>query len=127
MSTTIRTLFDPTDSPQTGVTNANSPAFIVWSKGDKSPGVVTIQASGTWSSGSLKVEVAVDNTTSPINFTTATVLDPSAGTASDAVLTANGTLSIEVAEGTLIRGVISGTGSPLPSLTVKARGHLHAT
>ena len=108
-------------SPQTGVDNGPGTAHRVWRSDETATGRVTVQAAGTWQSASLKIEISLDQGASPMVWTTAQVIDPSAGTASDAVLTADGTLVIEVTQGTWIRPIIS-SGSPAPALKVDFLG-----
>jgi len=118
----VKTPLDFNASPQTGVGDGAGTAYQVWSKDKNFNGRVTVQAAGTWSGVTLKFEICLDGSVSPRVWSTAQALDPSAGTLTDAAMTADGTIQLEVQEGAWIRPIISGTGSPLPALKVDLLG-----
>jgi len=108
-----RTLF----STQTG--DGNSPGIrIKPTPGNSVMETVMIRGYGTWSGVTVTLKVS-DNASTYTGMTNAT------GTAI-AVFTADFAVNIQIPSGLWFRAEVSGSGSPVPSLTVRATGDLEA-
>ena len=100
--------------------DGNSVAFKVREEaGQSNAEKVLLHGYGTWSGVSLHVEVCASPSASPQVWDAATQYDLTAVTFTD-----DFTVCLDVPSGTGIRGRISGTGSPVPSITLQARGDL---
>ena len=83
---------------------------------------VLLQGSGTWGASTLTLQVSLNGDASPATWVGMT---NESGTAI-AAFTADFTVNLELPSGCWFRAVISGSGSPVPSLTVKAAGDIEA-
>ena len=84
---------------------------------------VLIQGSGTWSSTTLKLEACAAPTASPQIWSTVKNIKDD-GTATEVSFTADFAISVKTVTGAAYRAVLSGSGSPVPSITVDAVGDI---
>ena len=108
-------------SPQTGIGDGGGTAYQAWGAKDKGSSVITVQAAGAWNSATLKFELCLDDTVSPLVWTAAQGKKDD-GTMTDVSLTADGTCEISVRQGVWVRPILSGSDSPLPALKVDFYG-----
>ena len=81
---------------------------------------VMVRGYGTWSGATVTLTISDNATASPSAFTG---LTDATGTA-QAVFTADFACNLEIPSGLWFRAEVSGSGSPIPSLTVRATGDL---
>jgi hypothetical protein len=84
---------------------------------------VLLQASGTWNSTTLKLEACANPTASPQVWSTVKNVKDD-GTTTDISFTADFSVNLDVVTGAAYRAVLSGSGSPIPSITVDAVGDI---
>lgn len=107
---------------QTGDGNSASFQVTTYAGAISNEGVM-LQGSGTWSSTTLKIEVCANPTASPQVWSTAKNVKDD-GTVTEVSLTADFAINLEVVTGAAYRVALSGSGSPLPNLTVDAVGDI---
>jgi hypothetical protein len=83
---------------------------------------VLVQGTGTWSGATVTLQVSLNGNASPATWGGMT---DTSGTAI-AVFTDTFAVNLELPTGCWFRAVVSGSGSPVPSLTVKAAGDIEA-
>ena len=83
---------------------------------------ILLQGYGTWSGVTLHIEVCADPSASP------QVWDPvmQSDMSTAVTFTSDFVVNLELPSGAAVRGRVSGAGSPVPSLTLLARGDLDA-
>jgi len=109
----IRTLF----SAQAGDGNSSG-VRVTPHPGNTVKETIMVQGYGTWSGATVTLKVAFDNSTY-------TGLTTETGTAI-AAFTDDFAVNLEIPTGLWFRAEVSGSGSPVPSLTVRAAGDLVA-
>jgi len=114
---TTRTLFSAqaADANSAGVQVTAHPGNVVKE-------TVMIQGYGTWNSATVTLQVSIDgNVSSPTYVGMTTETGSVIGAFTD-----DFSVNIEVPTGLWFRAVLSGSGSPVPSLSVRAAGDLVA-
>jgi len=82
-----------------------------------------IQASGPFNSATLKLEACAVPGDSPQIWSTVQKIKED-GTAAEVSFTAAFVINLEVVTGAAYRAALSGSGSPVPSITVDATGDI---
>lgn len=125
---TVINIFDPTASPQTGIGDGVGAILQIVPKAtgagrgvDVTHELVSLEMRGTWSGVTATVKIC-NVLDSPQNW-----LQPfDANGAAVGSFTADCQTNIELPSGCYFTVDISGSGSPLPSLTVRAAGEIQA-
>ena len=127
-------IYNPSASPQTGVNTGEYGATLQVKPKPKGAGRsvgvteenILVTFNGTWGSATIKFYLSGRNE-SPMSWKPAQVLDPSAGTLSDAVASADGSITLTLPSGTYFTAKITDTASPFShSITVDALGEIQA-
>lgn len=109
-------------SAQTG--DGNSTSFKVKEyAGAISNESVLLQASGSFNGATLKLEACADPAASPQVWSTVRTMKED-GTQADVAYAAAFAMNINVVTGAAYRGVLSGSGSPQPSLSLDVAGDI---
>ena len=84
--------------------------------------IVSVQGKGTWNSATVTLESTNDPDASPSEWATVQYLN--AGVMTDLEFTDDFIMNIYLSPGAGLRARLADSGSPLPSITVTALGHL---
>ena len=123
---TLLTILDPSASPQTGVGDGDSGIIRVGPRttnrtGATDPVTVQFSASITGGSATLTPKLCNDPDESPRTWIEIKKLKDD-GTYTSTAQTASFIMSLAIMPESLVKWTVSGTGSPIPSITMTARG-----
>ena len=109
-------------SAQTGDGNSTSFKVKEYAGAISNEGVL-LQASGAFNGATLKLEACADPGASPQVWSTVKTVKED-GTQAEVAFTSTFAIDLNVVTGAAYRGVLSGSGSPQPLLTLEAVGDI---